>query len=85
VTPRRAAAARTRAAIRLRFGFSPAVSRVRIFPSFAAAARSAPGRITMPLLILSFRVSQACDLLRPVVGSVADGTPAAWLRVFQPP
>jgi len=27
----------TSAAIRLRFGFSPAVSRVRIFPSFAAA------------------------------------------------
>jgi hypothetical protein len=37
----------------LRFGFSPADSLVRIFPSFAAAlavaARSAPGRITMPL------------------------------------
>jgi hypothetical protein len=49
------------------------------------AARSAPGRITMPLVILSFRVSQACDLRCPVVGSVADGTPAAWFRLFQPP
>jgi hypothetical protein len=29
------------------------------------------------LLILSFRVSHACDLRRPVVDSVADGTPAA--------
>jgi hypothetical protein len=40
-------------AILLRFGFSPDASRVRIFPSFAAAfavaARSAPGRITTPL------------------------------------
>jgi hypothetical protein len=65
----------------LRFGFSPEASRVRIFPSraaaFAVAARSAPGRITMPLLILSFRVGQACDLRRPVVDSVAGGTPAA--------
>jgi hypothetical protein len=37
----------------LRFGFSPDASRVRIFPSFAAAfavaARSASGRIAMPL------------------------------------
>ena len=43
----------TRAAIRLRFGFSPADSRVRSFPSFApafaVAALSAPGRITTPL------------------------------------
>ena len=43
----------TRAAIRLRFGFSPADRRVRIFPSFAAAfavaARSASALITMPL------------------------------------
>src|SRR5450756_117 len=33
----------------------------------------------MPLtdVILSFRVSQCCDLRRPVVDSVADGTPAA--------
>jgi hypothetical protein len=28
-------------------------------------------------IILSFRVSQACDLRRPVVDSVADETPAA--------
>jgi len=28
-------------------------------------------------LILSFRVSQGCDLRRPVVDSVADGTLAA--------
>jgi hypothetical protein len=28
-------------------------------------------------LILSFRVSQGCDLRRPVVDSVADETPAA--------
>jgi predicted helicase len=38
-----------------------------------------------PLVILSFRVSQACDLRRPVVGSVGDGTLAAWFRLFQPP
>jgi hypothetical protein len=41
------------AAILLRFGFSPDTSRVRILPrraaAFAVAARSAPGRITMPL------------------------------------
>ena len=29
------------------------------------------------LVILSFRVSQGCDLRRPVVDSVADGTLAA--------
>ena len=29
------------------------------------------------LVILSFRVSQGCDLRRPVVDSVADGTFAA--------
>ena len=29
------------------------------------------------ILILSFRVSQGCDLRRPVVDSVADGTLAA--------
>ena len=44
-----------RAAIRLRFGFSPDESRVRIFPSraaaFAVAARGAPGSITIPLRI----------------------------------
>jgi hypothetical protein len=28
-------------------------------------------------VILSFRVSQGCDLRRPVVDSVADETPAA--------
>jgi hypothetical protein len=28
-------------------------------------------------VILSFRVSRACDLRRPVVDSVADGTRAA--------
>jgi len=40
-------------AIRLRFGFSPAVSRVRIRPwraaALAVAGRSASGRITIPL------------------------------------
>jgi hypothetical protein len=40
-------------AIRLRFGFSPAASRVRIRPwraaALAVAGRSAPGRITIPL------------------------------------
>jgi hypothetical protein len=40
-------------AIRLRLGFSPAVSRVRIRPcraaALAVAGRSAPGRITIPL------------------------------------
>jgi integrase/recombinase XerD len=34
-------------------------------------------RLPLPSLILSFRVSQACDLRRPVVDSVADGTLAA--------
>jgi hypothetical protein len=41
-------------AIRLRLGFSPAVSRVRTLPwraaAFAVAGRSAPGRITIALL-----------------------------------
>jgi hypothetical protein len=36
-------------------------------------------------IILSFRVSRGCDLRRPVVDSVADGTVAALLRLFQPP
>ena len=30
-----------------------------------------------PIVILSFHVSQGCDLRRPVVDSVADGTLAA--------
>jgi hypothetical protein len=30
-----------------------------------------------PMVILSFRVRQGCDLRRPVVDSVADGTLAA--------
>jgi len=34
-------------------------------------------------LILSFRVSQGCDLRRPVVDGVADGTLAAWSLLFQ--
>ena len=38
----------------MRFGFSPATSRVRILPwraaALAVAGRSAPGRITTPLL-----------------------------------
>jgi hypothetical protein len=38
----------------LRFGFSPAASRVRIRPwraaALAVAGRSAPGRITIPYL-----------------------------------
>jgi hypothetical protein len=33
--------------------------------------------ITAADVILSFRVSRVCDLLRPVVDSVADGTLAA--------
>ena len=33
--------------------------------------------ITASSVILSFRVSQGCDLRRPVVDSVADGTLAA--------
>jgi hypothetical protein len=33
--------------------------------------------IRWSLVILSFRVSQGCDLRRPVVDSVADGTLAA--------
>ncbi len=33
--------------------------------------------ILAALVILSFRVSQGCDLRRPVVDSVADGTLAA--------
>jgi hypothetical protein len=36
-------------------------------------------------VILSFRVSRGCDLRRPVVDSVADGTLAACLRLFQQP
>ena len=32
---------------------------------------------TNAMLILSFRVSQGCDLRRPVVDGVADGTLAA--------
>jgi hypothetical protein len=31
----------------------------------------------LSVIILSFRVSQGCDLRRPVVDSVADGTLAA--------
>ena len=40
----------------------------------------------MPLadVILSFRVSQGCDLRRPVVDSVADGTLAALSRPSHP-
>ena len=34
-------------------------------------------RTTNPIVILSFHVSQGCDLRRPVVDSVADGTLAA--------
>jgi hypothetical protein len=34
-------------------------------------------RTLIPLVILSFRVSHGCDLRRPVVDSVADGTLAA--------
>src|SRR6266702_5664766 len=34
--------------------------------------------------ILSFRVSQGCDLRRPVVDSVSDGTLAACSRLFHP-
>ena len=33
-------------------------------------------------LIFSFRVSQSCDLRRPVADSVVDGTLAAWRTVF---
>ena len=63
----------TRVAIRLRFGFSPAASRVRIFPAFAAAlavaARSAAGRITMPL--------QPADMTSSVAGVHGSGGRAA--------
>jgi transposase-like protein len=34
-------------------------------------------RTTNPIVILSLHVSQGCDLWRPVVDSVADGTLAA--------
>jgi hypothetical protein len=37
----------------------------------------AMSRTLIPLVILSFRVSHGCDLRRPVVDSVADGTLAA--------
>ena len=33
--------------------------------------------LSLPDVILSFRVSRGCDLRRPVVDSVADGTLAA--------
>jgi hypothetical protein len=33
--------------------------------------------VTVPSVILSFRVSRCCDLRRPVVDSVIDGTLAA--------
>jgi hypothetical protein len=53
--------------------FLPADSRVRILPSFAAAfaaaARSAPGRITMPL--------QSADMTSSVPGVHGSGTRAA--------
>jgi transposase-like protein len=34
-------------------------------------------RTTNPMVILSFHVSRGCDLRRPIVDSVADGTLAA--------
>jgi len=34
-------------------------------------------QLSLTSVILSFRVSQGCDLRRPVVDSVADETPAA--------
>jgi hypothetical protein len=47
-----------------------------------AAVITADGNVagtpfTVPLVILSFRVGRGCDLRRPVVDSVADGTLAA--------
>jgi hypothetical protein len=51
-----------------------------VLPSWAVPGFHAPAgtcRIASSDVILSFRVSRACDLLRPVVDSVADGTLAA--------
>jgi hypothetical protein len=38
------------------------------------AAQGGDDRVVDAGVILSFRVSQGCDLRRPVVNSVADGT-----------
>ena len=48
-------------------------------PSGFRAVMVPSGSMVMvqPRLILSFRVSRGCDLRRPVVDSVADGTSAA--------
>ena len=48
--------------------FQPVSDRTRRFAKWSAICSS---------VILSFRVSQACDLRCPVVDSVADGTLAA--------
>ena len=55
-------------------------------PAVVTAADMVAGHVTLDIscldrlylnVILSFRVSQGCDLRRPVVDSVADGTLAA--------
>ena len=55
-------------------------------PSVVTAAAMVAGHVTLDIscldrvylnVILSFRVSRGCDLRRPVVDSVADGTLAA--------
>ena len=43
----------------------------------AASRMARDGELSLSAVILSFRVSQGCDLRRPVVDSVADGTLAA--------
>jgi len=45
------------------------------WPRFLMIFRS--WKLTDSIVILSFHVSQGCDLRRPVVDSVADGTLAA--------
>jgi hypothetical protein len=63
----------TRQAILLRFGFSPADSRVRIFPAraaaFAVGARSAARRIDIPL--------PSADMTSSVPGVHGSGMRAA--------
>jgi hypothetical protein len=55
-------------------------------PAVVTAADVVAGHVTLDVfcldrvslnVILSFRVSQGCDLRRPVVDSVVDGTAAA--------
>ena len=60
----------------------PDTLRYRLWALPARLVRHARARVlkisrTWPWIILSFRVSRGCDLRRPVVNSVADGTLAA--------